>query len=86
MAGHTDTKNVHASSVGSVGGDYSIANDTYTAASKEPKKPKQKKPKNDAPAAPEQTKPKSGDSADQYRPDWMPDPGNRNHKTQSEHP
>ena len=73
LAGYTNTKNVHASSVGSVGGDYSIANDTYTAANKEPKKPKQKKPQ-------------GGDSDERNRPDWMSDPGRRNNSTQSDHP
>lgn len=76
LAGYTNTKNVHASSVGSVGGDYSIANDTYTAANKEPKKPKE----------PKQKKPQSGDPAEPHRPDWMPEPDHRNNGTQSDHP
>ncbi len=75
MYGHGSTKNVHASSAGTVGSDYSIANDTYTAASKNPK-PKTKKPKT---AAPEE------DPTDKWRPDWMPENHRRNHEKQDRH-
>ena len=75
MYGHGSTKNVHASSAGTVGSDYSIANDTYTAASKNPK-PKTKKPKT---AAPEE------DPSDKWRPKWMPENHRRNHETQDHH-
>lgn len=77
MHGHGDTKNSHASSAGTVGSDYSIANDTYTAANSQPK-PKAKKPKPKAD--------QGGDPAEKNRPEWMPDPGQRSSKTQSEHP
>ena len=75
MYGHGSTKNVHASSAGTVGSDYSIANDTYTAASKNPK-PKTKKPKT---AASEE------DPTDKWRPDWMPENHRRNHEKQDRH-
>ena len=73
---------------GSVGADADYAADILDTYETGPKPKKTKKPK--TPAAPEQTKkpkePKNGDLAEKYRPDWMPDPGERNHKTQSDHP
>ena len=76
MHGHGDTKNSHASSAGTVGSDYSIANDTYTAANNSPK-PKTKKPKT---AAPE------GDPAAKWRPKWMPEAKRKSHASQDDHP
>lgn len=76
--GHGETKNVHASSVGTVGGDADIASGTlaHFEAIQEPKKPKKKPVKGDhEPSA-----------ADKYRPEWMPEVERRSHETQSEHP
>lgn len=76
--GHGETKNVHASSVGTVGGDADIASGTlaHFEAIQEPKKPKKKPVKGDhEPSA-----------ADKYRPEWMPVVDRRSNETQSNHP